>query len=166
MRAGGHEQVAFCHDPSSGLRTIIAIWSTALGPALGGCRFQPYPSERAALDDVLRLSRAMGLKNAAAGLDLGGGKAVILGDPRKDKTEPRLRAFGRFVDSLGGRYLTAEDVGTTQADMDMIRRETPYVTGVSSRRGGSGDPSPVTASGVAEAMKGAAQTVWGTDDMT
>ena len=165
MRAGGHEQVAFCHDPSSGLRAIIAIWSTALGPSLGGCRFQPYPTEAAALADVLRLSRAMGLKNAAAGLDLGGGKAVIIGDPRADKTEARLRAFGRFVDSLGGRYLTAEDVGTTQADMDMIRRETPYVTGVSARRGGSGDPSPVTARGVAEAMRAAAEFAWGTGDL-
>jgi glutamate dehydrogenase/leucine dehydrogenase len=166
MGTGGHEQVAFCHDSASGLRAIIAIWSTALGPSLGGCRFQPYPTEADALRDVLRLSRAMGYKNAAAGLDLGGGKAVIIGDPRTDKTESRLRAFGRFIDSLGGRYLTAEDVGTTQADMDMIRRETPYVTGVSARRGGSGDPSPVTAVGVFEAMRAAAATTWGSRTLT
>src|SRR5687767_1610928 len=121
----GHEQVAFCHDPESGLQAIIAIWSTALGPALGGTRFHPYASEDDALADVLRLSRAMGYKNAAAGLDHGGGKAVIIGDPTRHKTEALLRAYGRFVDTLGGRYLTAEDVGTTPADMDLIARETP-----------------------------------------
>jgi glutamate dehydrogenase/leucine dehydrogenase len=161
MGSLGHEQVAFCHDAESGLRAIIAVWSTALGPSLGGTRFHAYEDERAALADVLRLSRAMGYKSAAAGLDLGGGKAVILGDPKTDKTEAKLRAFGRFVDTLGGRYLTAEDVGTSQDDMDMIRRETPYVTGISPTRGGSGDPSPVTAVGVLEAMRAAAEHRWG-----
>lgn len=161
MRMGGHEQVAYCRDPDSGLRAIIAIWSTALGPALGGCRFYPYTSEEAALADVLLLSRAMAYKCAAAGLDLGGGKAVIIGDPRLDRSEALLRAFGRFVDSLGGRYLTAEDVGTTQADMDTILHETPYVTGISLHRGGSGDPSPLTALGVLEAMHAAAEARWG-----
>lgn len=159
--ADGHEQVVYCQDPDSGLRVIIAIWSTALGPSLGGTRFYPYADEADALCDVLRLSRAMGYKAAAAGLDLGGGKAVIIGDPRLTKSEPLLRAYGRFVDSLGGRYITAEDVGTTQADMDVVARETPYVTGGSESRGGSGDPSPVTAIGVLSAMRAAAEARWG-----
>ena len=166
VSAGGHEQVAFCHDPESGLRAIIAVWSTALGPSLGGARFYPYPDEATALSDVLDLSRAMGYKAAAAGLDLGGGKAVILGDPRRDKSEALLRAFGRFIDSLGGRYVTAEDVGTTQSDMDTLRRETPYVTGVSPSRGGSGDPSPHTAVGVLEAMKAGAEACFGSADLS
>jgi glutamate dehydrogenase/leucine dehydrogenase len=160
MAEGGHEQVVWCHDAGSGLRAIIAIHSTALGPALGGARYRPYASEDDALVDVLRLSRGMTYKNAAAGLDLGGGKAVIIGNPA-DRTEARIRAFGRFVHALAGRYLTAEDVGTTQADMDLIRRETPYVTGVSMSLGGSGDPSPVTAVGVRHAMHATAEHLWG-----
>jgi leucine dehydrogenase len=156
-----YEQIVFCHDRRSGLRAIIAIHSTGLGPALGGTRFFPYPSEDEALEDVLRLARGMTYKSAAAGLDLGGGKAVILGDPRTDKTEPLLRAYARFVDSLGGRYITAEDVGTTQPDMDMIRRETSFVTGVSRALGGSGDPSAATAYGVLHAMKAVAKRLWG-----
>jgi valine dehydrogenase (NAD+) len=128
-RFEGHEEVVYFNDPLSGLRAIIAIHSTALGPALGGTRFYPYPSEDAALRDVLRLSRGMTLKAAAAGLDLGGGKAVIIGDPRRAKSEELLRAYGRFVESLGGRYITAEDVGTSRDDMDLIRRETRFVTG-------------------------------------
>ena len=138
---GGHEQVVFCQDPQSGLRAIIAIYSTALGPSLGGTRFYPYPSEDAALADALNLSRAMAYKNALAGLDLGGGKAVIIGDPRRDKSEALLRAYGRFVQSLGGRYITACDIGTYSEDMDIVARECGYVTGRTVRNGGSGDSS-------------------------
>ena len=156
-----HEQVVYCHDRSAGLRAIIAVHSTRLGPGLGGTRFHPYRSEDEALTDVLRLARAMTYKAAAAGLDLGGAKAVVLGDPATDKTEALLRAYGRFVDSLGGRYLTAEDVGTTQADMDLIRRETRYVTGISRELGGSGDPSDATAVGVLWAMRAVAHHLWG-----
>jgi glutamate dehydrogenase/leucine dehydrogenase len=153
LGADDYEQVVYCHDRPTGLRAIVAIHSTALGPALGGTRFYPYPTENDALEDVLRLARAMTYKAAAAGLDLGGGKAVILGDPARDKSEGLLRAYGRFIESLGGRYITAEDVGTTQADMDVILRETRHVTGVSPSLGGSGDPSPPTAFGVYWAMK-------------
>jgi len=161
MAAEGHEQLVWCHEPTSGLRAIVAIHSTALGPALGGARFRSYASEHEALVDVLRLSRGMTYKNAAAGLDLGGGKAVIIGDPAAVRSEALIRAFGRFVDGLAGRYLTAEDVGTTQADMDLIRRETRHVTGTSMSLGGSGDPSPVTALGVRHAMHAAAEHRWG-----
>jgi len=156
-----HEQVVYCHDRRSGLRAIIAIHSTRLGPALGGTRFYPYQAEEDALEDVLRLSRGMTYKAAAAGLDLGGGKAVIIGDPAVLKSEALLRTYGRFVDSLGGRYVTAEDVGTTQADMDLIRRETPHVAGVSQSLGGSGDPSAATAFGVLQGMKAGAAHLWG-----
>src|SRR3954470_1481426 len=156
----GHEQVVFCHDRRTGLRSVIAIHSTVLGPALGGTRFYPYASEADAVEDVLRLSRGMTYKAAAAGLDLGGGKAVVIGDPAEVKTEPLLRAYARFVDSLGGRYVTAEDVGTTQPDMDLIRRETRFVTGVSRALGGSGDPSEATAYGVFHAMKAVAKQLW------
>jgi leucine dehydrogenase len=156
-----HEQVVFCHDRNTGLRAIVAVHSTRLGPALGGTRFYPYASEDAALEDVLRLSKGMTYKSAAAGLDLGGGKAVIIGDPTRDKTEALLRAYARFIDGLGGRYITAEDVGTTQADMDLIRRETRHVTGVSRSLGGSGDPSEATAYGVLHAMRAVARRLWG-----
>ena len=125
----GHEQVAFCHDKASGLRAIISIYTTALGPALGGTRFYPYATEQAALQDALRLSRAMAYKNALCGLDHGGGKGVIIGDPATDKSEALLRAYGRFVESLGGRYVTACDVGTYVPDMDIIARETRFATG-------------------------------------
>jgi leucine dehydrogenase len=148
-----YEEVVFFHDPPTGLRAIVAIHSTALGPALGGTRFYPFASEEEALRDVLRLSRGMTYKAAAAGLDLGGGKAVIIGDPKRDKTEELLRAYGRFIDSLGGRYITSEDVGTAREDMDILRRETGWVTGVSKRLGGSGDPSPVTAWGVFQGLR-------------
>src|SRR5256885_8761210 len=141
------EEVVFFHDAASELRAIVAIHSTALGPALGGTRFYPFKTEEDALRDVLRLARGMTYKAAAAGLDLGGGKAVIIGDPKRIKSEALLRAYGRFLESLGGRYITAEDVGTTGDDMDMIRRETRYVTGVSPAMGGAGDPSPVNAWG-------------------
>jgi leucine dehydrogenase len=153
INGGRYEQVVFCSDDQSGLRAIIAIHSTALGPALGGTRFYPYPSESEALADVLRLARGMTYKAAAAGLDLGGGKAVIIGDPRRDKTEELLRAYGRYVETLGGRYITAEDVGTALDDMDVVRRESRWVTGCSHTYGGSGDPSPVTAYGVLQGMK-------------
>ena len=159
--ADDYEQVVFCHDRPSGLRAVVAVHSTRLGPALGGTRFYPYASEDAALDDVLRLARAMTYKAAVSGLDLGGGKAVILGDPSRDKSEALLRAYARHLEALAGRYYTAEDVGTTQDDMDLIRRETRYVTGVSRELGGSGDPSVATAYGVLWAMKAVAQRLWG-----
>src|ERR671924_930645 len=141
LMGGEYEQVVYNHDPASGLKAIIAIHSTALGPALGGTRFYPFKSEDDALRDVLRLARGMTYKAAAAGLDLGGGKAVIIGDPKRIKTEELLRAYGRFLDTLGGRYITAEDIGTTGQDMDLIRRETRHVAGTSPALGGSGDPS-------------------------
>jgi len=161
----GHEQVLFGHDPKSGLQTIIAIHSTALGPALGGTRFYPYDNEEQALWDVLRLSRGMTLKAAAAGLDLGGGKAVIIGDPLRDKNERLWRAYGRMVDSLNGRYITAEDVGTTSLDLAMVRRETRWACGVPLEEGGSGDPSPATARGLLAGLKATAEFLWGADDL-
>jgi leucine dehydrogenase len=166
-RIGGddYEQVVFCHDRASGLRAIIAIHSTVLGPSLGGTRFYPYPGEDEALEDVLRLARGMTYKAAMAGLDLGGGKAVIIGDPSRVRSEALVRAYARFVDSLGGRYITAEDVGTTQADMDLIRRETRHVTGVSRALGGSGDPSAATAYGVVYGMKAVARHLWGSTSL-
>jgi leucine dehydrogenase len=157
----GYEQIVYCSDDSSGLKAIIAIHSTALGPALGGTRFYPYDTEQEALIDVLRLSRGMTYKAAAAGLDLGGGKAVIIGDPRRIKTEELLRAYGRFIETLGGRYITAEDVGTALEDMDTVRRESRWVTGCSKTYGGSGDPSPVTAYGVLQGIKACAVEVFG-----
>lgn len=162
----GHEQVLYGHDPKSGLRTIIAIHSTALGPALGGTRFYPYENEEQALWDVLRLSRGMTLKAAAAGLDLGGGKAVIIGDHRHDKNERLWRAYGRMVDSLNGRYITAEDVGTTAQDLAIVRRETRWAAGVPIEEGGSGDPSPATAIGLLSAIKAIAEFLWGSPDLS
>ncbi|WP_030175576.1 Glu/Leu/Phe/Val family dehydrogenase [Spirillospora albida] len=161
-RFGNHEQVVFCQDEASGLRAIIAIYSTALGPSLGGTRFYPYGSEDEALADVLNLSRGMAYKNALAGLDLGGGKAVIIGDPSADKSEALLRAYGRFVQSLNGRYYTACDMGTFSEDMDVIARETRFVTGRTVAHGGAGDSSILTAYGVFQGMRAAAETVWGT----
>jgi valine dehydrogenase (NAD+) len=161
----GHEQVVFCQDKQSGLKAIIGIYSTALGPALGGTRFYPYASEDDALADVLDLSRGMAYKNALAGLDLGGGKAVIWGDPEQIKSEALLRAYGRFVESLAGRYYTACDVGTYVADMDVIARETSYVTGRSVEHGGAGDSSILTAWGVFQGMRAAAEHVWGTPSL-
>jgi valine dehydrogenase (NAD+) len=162
---GGHEQVVFCQDPQTGLRAIIAIYSTALGPALGGTRFFPYPTEDAALADVLNLSRAMAYKNALADLDLGGGKAVIIGDPAKHKSEALLRAYGRFVESLGGRYITACDIGTFCDDMDVVARESRYVTGRTLVHGGGGDSSILTAIGVFQGMRAAAEHTWGSDSL-
>jgi len=156
-----HEQVVFCHDRTTGLRAIIGIYSTALGPALGGTRFYPYASEDAALADVLRLSKGMAYKNAVAGLDLGGGKAVIIGDPGTDKTPELLRAYGRFVESLGGRYVTACDVGTYVADMDVVSETTRFATGRSEANGGAGDSSVLTAYGVFQGQRACAQHLWG-----
>ncbi len=162
----GHEQVVFGNDDETGLRCIIAIHSTALGPSLGGTRFYPYASEDEALVDVLRLSRGMSYKAACAGLDLGGGKAVIIGDPATDKTEALLRAYGRVVASLGGRYITACDVGTFPRDMEIVGRETRWATGGDREHGGSGDSGILTAYGVYLGMKATAQHVWGTPDLS
>jgi leucine dehydrogenase len=151
----GHERVLICSNHDAGLRALIAVHSTALGPGLGGVRMWPFKDLAEALKDVLRLSRAMTYKAAAAGLNLGGAKAVILGDPKRDKSEALFRSFGRYVESLGGLYITAEDVGTDMEDMELIFSETRWVTGVSPAHGGSGDPSPVTAFGVVQGMKAA-----------
>ena len=156
-----HEQVVFANDPGTGLKAVIAIHSTALGPALGGTRFYPYASTADAVRDVLNLSRGMSYKAALAGLDLGGGKAVIIGDPATQKTEPLLRAYGRHVESLGGRYYTACDVGTYSADMDVIARECSFVTGRTVAHGGAGDSSVLTAYGVFQGMRAAATVAWG-----
>ena len=161
LKDAGHEQVVFCQDRGSGLKAIIAVYSTALGPALGGTRFYPYASEDDAVADVLKLSKAMAYKAACAGIDLGGGKAVIVGDPARDKSEALLRAYGRFVQSLGGRYYTACDVGTAVQDMDVIAKETAYATGRSPEDGGAGDSAVLTAYGVFQAMRAAAQHTWG-----
>jgi valine dehydrogenase (NAD+) len=160
-----HEQVVFCRDQASGLRAIIAIYSTALGPALGGTRFYPYVDEEAALADVLALSRAMAYKAACAGLDLGGGKAVIIGDPATEKTEALLRAYGRFVQAINGRYYTACDVGTYVEDMDIVARECSFVTGRSPAYGGAGDSSILTAYGVFQGMRAAAEVAWGSPSL-
>ncbi|HMV66007.1 MAG TPA: Glu/Leu/Phe/Val dehydrogenase dimerization domain-containing protein [Myxococcota bacterium] len=164
MGAASHEQVLFCSDPDLGLKAIIAVHSTALGPALGGCRIYPYASEADALRDVMRLSRAMTYKAAVAGLDLGGGKSVIIGDASV-KSEALLRAFGRHVHSLGGRYLVAEDMNTSCRDMEWIARETPHVTGLSPAHGGLGEPGPVTAFGVYSGIRAALQHRFGSPDL-
>jgi leucine dehydrogenase len=157
-----HEQVVFCYEPSAGFKGIIAIHNTALGPALGGTRFWNYGSDMEALVDVLRLSRGMTYKAAAAGLNLGGGKAVIIGDPKTPRREMIFRAHGRFCETLKGRYITAEDVGTSVEDMDYVHMETDYVTGIA---GGSGDPSPVTAYGTYRGIKACAKERYGSDDL-
>jgi leucine dehydrogenase len=160
----GHEQVILCRNESAGLHAIIAIHNTALGPALGGCRLYDYASEEDALRDVLRLSRGMTYKAAVAGLDLGGGKAVIMGDP-SIKSEALFRAFGRHIESLNGRYITAEDMNTNVEDMNNIRRETRWVTGASAHVGGSGDPSPYTAWGVYHGIRACLEVVYGSPDV-
>jgi leucine dehydrogenase len=161
VAAHGAEQVAFAADDETGLRAIVAIHSTVLGPGLGGTRFYPFTSEREALVDVLRLAKGMAYKHAVCGNDLGGAKAVIIGDPRTDRTDDLILSYARLVDRIGGRYLTAEDVGTTQADMDLIKTVTPFVTGTSESIGGSGDPSPATAWGVYHALRAVAERLWG-----
>ncbi|MFD1777168.1 branched-chain amino acid dehydrogenase [Fredinandcohnia salidurans] len=165
MEKYDYEQLVFCQDKQSGLKAIIAIHDTTLGPALGGTRMWTYASEEDAIEDALRLAKGMTYKNAAAGLNLGGGKTVIIGDPRKDKNEELFRAFGRYIQGLNGRYITAEDVGTTVADMDLIHEETDFVTGISPAFGSSGNPSPVTAFGVYRGMKAAAKEAFGSDSL-
>ncbi|MDR0786815.1 MAG: leucine dehydrogenase [Gemmatimonadota bacterium] len=162
VAATGHEQLLFCYEPTSGYRCIIAIHDTTLGPALGGTRFWNYANETDAIRDALRLSRGMSYKAAIAGLNLGGGKSVIIGDPRTPRREALFRAHGRFIETLAGRYITAEDVGTSVSDMDYVRMETEYVTGLS---GASGDPSPVTAFGVYRGIKAATQARYGSDSL-
>jgi leucine dehydrogenase len=160
-----HEQIVFCHDKDTGLKAIIGIHNTVMGPALGGTRMWNYANEWEALNDVLRLSRGMTYKSAITGLNLGGGKAVIIGDSKVDKTPEMITKFGEYVNSLGGRYITAEDVGTTTEDMDRIREVTPFVTGISENKGGSGNPSPVTAYGVYMGMKAAAKYQFGNESL-
>lgn len=162
---GEHEEVVFCYDKNVGLKAIIAIHNTSLGPALGGTRMWNYKTEEEALTDVLRLSKGMTYKAAAAGLNLGGGKAVIIGDPKTQKSEGLFRAFGQFVNSLNGKYITAEDVGTGVNDMEHVFMETPWVTGIPKDFGGSGDPSPYTAHGVLMGIKAAAHEKFGTDSL-
>ncbi len=161
----GHEQIVFCYDKPTGLKAIIAIHNTTLGPALGGTRIWNYASEEEALQDALRLSRGMTFKNAVSGLNLGGGKAVIIGDANKIKSEAFFRRFGQFIDSLGGKYITAEDVNMTTQDIENIARETKYITGMPQEKGGSGDPSPITAYGVYMGMKAAAKHAFGSDSL-
>ncbi len=158
-----HEQIVFCNDKDTGLKAIIGIHNTVLGPALGGTRMWQYNSEWEALNDVLRLSRGMTFKSAITGLNLGGGKAVIIGDSKTQKTPELMLRFGEFVHSLGGRYITAEDVGMEMEDMDLVRTVTPYVTGISEEKGGAGNPSPITAYGVFMGMKAAAKYAFGSD---
>jgi len=160
-----HEQVVFCHNKDAGLKAIIAIHNTTLGPALGGLRMWPYETEQDALNDVLRLSRGMTYKAAVAGLNLGGGKSVIIGDPRKDKSEALFRALGRFVESLNGRYITAEDVGIDVNDMEFVFQETNNCVGVHQMHGGSGDPSPITAYGTLQGIRASLQKLYGHDDI-
>jgi len=155
-----HQQVVFCHREAVGLTAIIAIHDTTLGPAIGGCRMAPYPTEDDALTEALRMSRAMTYKAACAGIDLGGSAAVIIGDPAQDKTEVLMRAFGQFVDSLDGRFIASTDIGTTSEDMDCINLETDHVCGVGQHYGGSGDPSPVCAWGVLYGMKAVSSRLW------
>jgi len=165
MTLNNHEQVLFCNDNDTGLKAIIAIHNTVLGPSLGGTRMWPYNNEMEALTDALRLSRGMTYKSAAAGLNLGGGKAVIIGDSRTQKNETMMRRFGKFVNSLSGKYITAEDVGVNTKDMEYIKMETDYVSGLPLNMGGSGDPSPVTAYGVYLSMKASAKEKWGNDSL-
>jgi len=160
-----HEQIVVCSEPRANLKAVIAIHNTTLGPALGGTRMWPYNNEQEAIRDVLRLSRGMTYKAAISGLNLGGGKAVIIGDPRSDKTEEMFRAFGRFVDSLGGRYITAEDVGINVQNMEWVYAETKYVTGIPKSLGGSGDPSPVTAYGTYMGIKACCKKAYGSDSL-
>jgi len=166
MSLHNHEQILFCNDNATGLKAIIAIHNTVLGPSLGGTRFWNYNNEMEALTDVLRLSRGMTYKSSVAGINLGGGKAVIIGDPKKIKNEALLRRFGKFVNSLGGKYITAEDVAMTSRDMELIKMETDYVSGLPENMGGSGDPSPVTAYGVYVSMKASAKETWGSDNLS
>ena len=165
MSLQGHEQIVFCYDENTGLKAIIAIHNTVLGPSLGGTRMWNYKSEADALNDVLRLSKGMTYKAAISGLNLGGGKAVIIGNSKKDKSEALFRKFGRFVNNLNGKYITAEDVGTSTKDMQYVKMETNYVSGLPESMGGGGDPSPVTAFGTYMGMKASAKELWGKDSL-
>src|SRR3989339_385383 len=165
MKERGHESIIFCQDRESGLKAIIAVHNTVLGPALGGTRMWNYENETLALEDVLRLSKSMTYKSAAAGIGLGGGKAVIIGDPHKAKSESLFRVFGKFINMLNGKYITAEDVGTSVADMLNIRKETKFVAGLPESCGSSGDPSPFTAYGVYCGIKAGAKEVYGKDSL-
>ena len=160
-----YEQLVFCHDQATGLRAVIAIHDTTLGPALGGCRMWPYGTEDEAVTDALRLARGMTYKAAASGLNLGGGKSVIIGDPHTDKTEALFRSLGRYIETLGGRYIVAEDVGISTGDINYIQVETSYVVGVDVTYGGSGDPSPFTALGVLQGMRACVEEVFGTTSL-
>lgn len=166
LEAYGHKKVVFCRDPDTGLKAIIAIHDTTLGPALGGTRMWAYKTEQEALQDVLRLSKTMTYKSAITGLNLGGGKAVIIGDSRTGKTEALLRKFGRFIKNLNGEFITSEDVGTNSRDMEYIRMETQHVTGIPETIGGSGNPSPITALGVFMGIKACVKEVFGNDNLT
>lgn len=161
----GHEQVVFCNDKDTGLKAIIGIHNTVLGPALGGTRMWNYANEWEALNDVLRLSRGMSFKSSISGLNLGGGKAVIIGDAKTQKTPELMRKFGEYVNSLSGKYITAEDVGMETKDMDTVREVTQYVTGISEEKGGSGNPSPITAYGVFMGLKAATKYRFGSDNL-
>lgn len=165
LKSFGHQNVVFCSDPDTGLKAIIAVHDTTLGPALGGTRMWAYKSEAEALRDVLRLSKGMTYKAAITGLNLGGGKAVIIGDGRVDKSEALMRRYGKFIQNLNGSFITAEDVGTTPRDMEYIRMETKYVTGVPESLGGSGDPSPITAKGVYMGIKACVKELYGNDSL-
>ena len=165
MEQQDYEQLIVCQDKASGLKAVIAIHDTTLGPALGGVRMWPYQTEEQAVIDALRLARGMTYKNAAAGLNLGGGKAVIIGDANKDKNEAMFRAFGRYIQGLNGRYITAEDVGTTVEDMDITYEETNFVTGISPTFGSSGNPSPVTAFGIYQGIKASAKEAFGSESL-
>ncbi|MHB1419850.1 MAG: Glu/Leu/Phe/Val dehydrogenase dimerization domain-containing protein, partial [Bacillota bacterium] len=165
MQEYGYENVVLCQDERVGLKAVIAIHDTTLGPAGGGCRMWPYASEMEAIEDALRLARGMTYKYAAAGVNLGGGKAVIIGDPKKDKSEGLFRSLGRFINSLGGRYYTGEDVGTDLYDMDCIRMETPYIVTLAEESGGSGPVSPMTALGVLQGMKACVEEKLGTGSL-
>jgi len=165
MNEFDYEQLVFFQDRATGLEAIVAIHDTTLGPALGGCRFWQFTSERAAIDDVLRLARGMTYKASVAGLNLGGGKSVIIGNPKTHKTEELLRVFGRFINTLRGRYIVAEDVGTSTEDMRIIHSETKHVVGIETERGGSGDPSPVTAYGLLHGMKACTKSLFNTRDL-
>ena len=160
-----HEQVVFCNDKDTGLKAIIGIHNTVLGPALGGTRMWNYANEWEALNDVLRLSRGMSFKSSISGLNLGGGKAVIIGDAKSQKTPELMRKFGEYVNSLSGKYITAEDVGMETKDMDTVREVTPYVTGISEEKGGTGNPSPITAYGVFMGLKAATKYRFGSDNL-
>ena len=166
MALNNHEQVLFCNDNETGLKAIVAIHSTILGPSLGGTRMWTYKNEMEALNDALRLSRGMTYKSSVAGLNLGGGKAVIIGDSKTQKSEALMRRFGKFINSLAGKYITAEDVGISTKDMEYIKMETDFVTGLPENMGGSGDPSPVTAYGVYIAMKASAHEKWGNESLS